>query len=112
MGGPQLEISLYKIRGTLQPTSANVPIEQMVEWEIRVNGGKYGLYQSEVDLRVIFTNLDTGESIPYTGLSNARPETKAIAERVRKAVEAMPFSVEEMLEFEIPGSDDVSDWGE
>ena len=56
-------------------------------------------------------NRMAAEGIPYTGLSNARPETRAIGERVRKVVEATPFDVKELLEFEIPGSDDVSDWG-
>jgi arylsulfatase len=44
-------------------------------------------------------------------LSNARPETTAIADRVKAAVESMPFDVREYLEFEIPGSDSVGDWG-
>jgi arylsulfatase len=58
-----------------------------------------------------YPDMPNGKGIPYTGLSNARPETRAIADRVRQAVEAMPFDVRELLEFEIPGSDDVSDWG-
>ena len=49
--------------------------------------------------------------IPYTGLSNARPETKAIAERVKQNMENMPFDVKEYLEYDVPGSDSVGDWG-
>lgn len=42
---------------------------------------------------------------PYT------PETKAIADRVRTTIKAMPFDVEEYLEMDIPGGDGVGDWG-
>jgi len=71
VGGPQLEILLYKTRSTYEPINPNVPIEQQVEWNIRVKGGKYGLFQNDVDLRVVFTNLDTGASIHHTGLSHS-----------------------------------------
>ena len=57
------------------------------------------------------TPLPNGRGIPYTGLSNARPETKAIGERVKRYIESMPFDVKEFLEHEIPGSDSVGDWG-
>jgi arylsulfatase len=63
-------------------------------------------------MKMKYPDVPNAKGIPYTGLSNARPETLAIEERVRKAVEAMPFDVRELLEFEIPGSDDVKDWGE
>lgn len=49
--------------------------------------------------------------IPYTGLSNARPETRAIADQVKRNIESLPFDVEEYVEFDIPGSDSVGDWG-
>ena len=58
-----------------------------------------------------YPDVSNGKGIPYTGLSNARPETKAIAERVRATVDSMPFDVEEYLDFDIPGSDAVGDWG-
>ena len=58
-----------------------------------------------------YPDVANGKGIPYTGLSNARPETKAIADRVKATVDAMPFDVEEYLEFDIPGSDKVGDWG-
>jgi hypothetical protein len=44
-------------------------------------------------------------------LSNARPETKAIGDRVKAVADSMPFDIREYLEFEIPGSDSVGDWG-
>ncbi|TWU04148.1 Arylsulfatase precursor [Symmachiella macrocystis] len=49
--------------------------------------------------------------IPYTGLSNARPETKAIADHIRRNIKNMPFDVKEYLEFEIPGSKADPDFG-
>ncbi|MEE9562760.1 MAG: sulfatase-like hydrolase/transferase [Thermoanaerobaculia bacterium] len=58
-----------------------------------------------------YPNVSNGKGIPYTGLSNARPETLAIADRVKKVLEAMPFDVREYLEFEAPGEDSVGDWG-
>jgi arylsulfatase len=58
-----------------------------------------------------YPDVSNAKGIPYTGLSNARPETKAIADRVRAVADSMPFDVEEYLEFEIPGSDSVGDWG-
>lgn len=58
-----------------------------------------------------YPDVPNGHGIPYTGLANARPETKAIAERIKRNLEHMPFSVEEFLEFDIPGSKEVGDWG-
>jgi len=58
-----------------------------------------------------YPDVDNAHGIPYTGLSNARPETKAIGDRIRRELEHMPFDVEEFLGYEIPGSDSVGDWG-
>ncbi len=58
-----------------------------------------------------YPDAENGKGIPYTGLSNARPETKAIADRVRRNIEAMPFDLDELLGHEMPGSDSVGDWG-
>jgi arylsulfatase len=59
-----------------------------------------------------YPDMPNAHGIPYTGLSNARPETKAVAERVARDVENMPFDVKEYVEFDIPGSDSVGDWGQ
>ena len=59
-----------------------------------------------------YPDVSNGKGIPYTGLSNARPETKAIGDRVKAVVDSMPFDVREYLEFEIPGGDSVGDWGQ
>ena len=64
-----------------------------------------------VGLSVPEIGVSNAKGIPYTGLSNARPETKAIADRVKAVVGAMPFDIEEYLKFDIPGSDKVGDWG-
>lgn len=44
------------------------------------------------------------------GLSNGRPETNSIANRVWAIVDAMPFGVEEYLDFDVPGSGAAGDW--
>ena len=49
--------------------------------------------------------------VPYTGLSNARPETKAIADHMKKNIQNLPFDIREYLEFEIPGSKADPDFG-
>ena len=49
--------------------------------------------------------------IPYTGISNARPETKAIAAQMKRNIESLPFDVREYIEFEIPGSKADPDFG-
>jgi len=49
--------------------------------------------------------------IPYAGLSNARPETKAIADQVKRNIKNMPFDVKKYIEFEIPGSKADPDFG-
>lgn len=58
-----------------------------------------------------YPDVQNAKGIPYTGLSNARPDTRAIADRIKAAVEAMPFDVGDCLEFDVPGSDSVGDWG-
>ena len=73
----------------------------------------------------LFTNLSTkpvqdqkypdkpkAHGIPYTGLSNARPETKAIGVRIKRQMKNMPFNVKEYPEFHVPGSDSTRDWGQ
>ena len=58
-----------------------------------------------------YPDMDNAHGIPYTGLSNARPETKAIGERVKRDMANMPFDLEEYLGHDMPGSDSVGDWG-
>lgn len=49
--------------------------------------------------------------IAYTGISNARPETKKIKEMVNRNIENMPFNVIEYLKFDFPGSKRDPDFG-
>jgi arylsulfatase len=58
-----------------------------------------------------YPDMPNAKGIPYTGLSNARPETKAIAEQVKRNMKNMPFDVKEYLKFDAPGSKSVGDWG-
>jgi len=59
-----------------------------------------------------YPDVPNAHGIPYTGLSNARPETKAIADRLKRDMKNMPFDVKEYLKFEVPGSKSVGDWGQ
>lgn len=58
-----------------------------------------------------YPDKENAKGIPYTGLSNARPETREIGKRIMRYMENMPFDIEEFLEFNVPGSDTVGDWG-
>ena len=49
--------------------------------------------------------------VPYTGLANARPETKAIGTRMLRNIRNLPFDPQEYLEFEIPGGKADPDFG-
>ena len=58
-----------------------------------------------------YPDVPNAKGIPLTGLSNARPETKAIAERIKKTIKAMPFDVKDYVEIELPWSNVDGDWG-
>jgi arylsulfatase len=59
-----------------------------------------------------YPDKPNAKGIPYTGLSNARPETTAIAERVERYIKNMPFDVGEFLAFQRPPArDSVGDFG-
>jgi arylsulfatase len=58
-----------------------------------------------------YPDVSNAKGIPYTGLTNARPETLEIGERVRRLMKQMPFDLDDYLEVELPGSDSVGDWG-
>jgi arylsulfatase len=58
-----------------------------------------------------YPDMPNGKGIPLTGLSNARPETKAIGEMIKKNLKAMPFDVKDYIEMEMPWSDADPDWG-
>ena len=58
-----------------------------------------------------YPDKPNAKGIPYTGLSNARPETKAIGERIKSYAKKMPFNVKEYLEYNVPGSKEIGDWG-
>ncbi len=58
-----------------------------------------------------YPDVPKAHGIPYTGLSNARPETRAIADRVKRDVENMPFDLKEDLEFDRPAIHLDGDWG-
>ena len=60
-----------------------------------------------------YPNKAKARGIPFTGIENARPETKAIADSIVQLREEFPFDPLEFIEFKIPdeyriaGADDV-----
>ncbi len=52
-----------------------------------------------------------GKGIPLTGISNARPETKAIKDMVEAQMKLMPFDVEKYIEFDGSKMKVDGDWG-
>lgn len=58
-----------------------------------------------------YPDKPNAKGIPLTGLSNARPETKGIADMVKRNLKQMPFDATEYLELEIPGSKVDGDFG-
>ena len=58
-----------------------------------------------------YPDKPNGRGIPLTGLSNARPETKAIEDMVRRNLEGMPFSIKEYLQHDPPTELRDFDWG-
>ena len=58
-----------------------------------------------------YPDMPNGKGIPLTGLSNARPETKAIEAMVRQNIEGLPFTLQEYLKHEPPVELRDFDWG-
>jgi hypothetical protein len=59
-----------------------------------------------------YPDKPNAKGIPYTGLSNARPETKAILDRVKQNMGNMPFDINEYINFEPPWPTPDGDWGQ
>ncbi len=62
-------------------------------------------------LKKQFPDKPNARGIPLTGLSNARPETLAIAERLRGNLQGLPITVQEFVEHELPIDIGEIDWG-
>jgi arylsulfatase len=102
-GMPEAYFDLY-----MDPREENPQLTSLIHTQGQFNKmlARHELFKKR------YPDMPNGKGIPYTGLSNARPETRAIAERVQATIRAMPFDVEEYLDFEAPGSDAVGDWGQ
>ena len=59
-----------------------------------------------------YPDKPNARGIPLTGLANARPETVAIGEMVKRNLEGLPFSVQEYLQHEPPTILRDFDWGQ
>ena len=102
-GMPEAYYDLY-----MDPREENPQLVPMIHTQGQFNRilARHMLFKKK------YPDAQNGRGVPYTGLSNARPETRAIGDRVRRLVREMPFDVEEYLEIDIPGSDNVGDWGQ
>jgi arylsulfatase len=49
--------------------------------------------------------------IPYTGLANTRPETKAIGQQMMQNIKNLPIDPRKYIEFDIPGAKADPDFG-
>ena len=58
-----------------------------------------------------YPDVQNGRGIPLTGLSNARPETKAIGDQLRRTVKNLPLEVQEVLKHEMPLTKSDPDFG-
>ena len=102
-GMPEAYYDLY-----MDPREENPQLVPMIHFQ-----GQFNQMRARHELmKMKYPDVPNAKGIPYTGLSNARPETLAIADRVHALADSLPFDVEEYLEFDLPGSDSVGDWGE
>jgi arylsulfatase len=58
-----------------------------------------------------YPDSPNGKGIPLTGISNARPETKAIKEMVENQIKLMPIDVEKYIQFDGSKMKVDGDWG-
>ena len=58
-----------------------------------------------------YPDKPNGKGIPLTGISNARPETKAIKKMVEDQMKAMPIDVKKYIEFDGSDMKVDGDWG-
>ncbi len=59
-----------------------------------------------------YPDKSNAKGVPLTGLSNARPETKAIKETVERNMKNMPFEVDDYIEYDDPKIKLDGDWGD
>jgi arylsulfatase A-like enzyme len=75
--------------------------------------GQFGRMRARHELmKKKYPDVDNAKGIPLTGLSNARPETLAIEETVKRNIKAMPFSVKDYIEMDMPWNESEGDWGQ
>ena len=74
--------------------------------------GQFNLMRARHELlKKKYPDKEKAHGIPYTGLLNARPETQAIADMVKRNIKNMPFDVKEYINFTIPDSKADPDFG-
>ena len=63
-------------------------------------------------MKTKYPDKPNARGIPLTGLSNARPETLAIADRIKRNLEELPFSIQDFIKKEPPAILTDFDWGQ
>ena len=101
-GMPESYFDIY-----MDPREENPQLVPLIHTQGQFNK----MYARHMLMKRKYPDVKNGRGIPYTGLSNARPETVAIGKRVKALLDQVPFDQDEYLEFDLPGSDNVGDWG-
>jgi arylsulfatase len=74
--------------------------------------GQFNMMRARHELmKKKFPDVSNARGIPLTGLSNARPETLAIRERMKRNLKELPFDINDVIEIDIPGGKIEGDWG-
>jgi arylsulfatase len=68
---------------------------------LHMNAGFYAMKARHELMKKKYPDKPQAHGVPFTGLSNARPETAALAEQP-KALDYLPFDYREFIEHEIP----------
>jgi arylsulfatase len=58
-----------------------------------------------------YPDMSNAKGIPLTGISNARPETKAIKDMVEKQMKLLPIDINEYINYDDPSLKIDGDWG-
>jgi len=101
-GMPEAYYDLYQ-----DPREMNPQLVPMIHTQGQFNK----MYARHMLMKRKYPDKHNARGVPYTGLSNARPETIAIGKKMREFLDQVPFDEKEYLRFELDGSDSVGDWG-
>ena len=69
---------------------------------LHTNASFYRMKARHELMKKKYPDKEQGQGMPFTGLSNARPETKAIASHFETLREEFPFDPLEFIKFNMP----------